>query len=132
MMKRNFGSFLRAKTHHGRMRDMMMKVLTHNLAVALVWVFYRALPTPLDNPDHAPSPMVSSHRRSDFSDTMMFVPPGTDTIAVPLKSLRWHFSAGAYVNAAGKWMLDPTFPLYITPAENGAKTNRFPVHPTKA
>ena len=42
MMKRNLGSFLRAKTHAGRMRDMMLKVLTHNLALALFWVFYRA------------------------------------------------------------------------------------------
>jgi hypothetical protein len=42
MMKRNFGSFLRARTHYGRMRDMMLKVLTHNLALALLWVFYRA------------------------------------------------------------------------------------------
>lgn len=42
MMKRNFGSFLRAKSHWGRMRDMMLKVITHNVALALVWVFYRA------------------------------------------------------------------------------------------
>jgi len=46
MMKRNFGSFLRARTHQGRMRDMMLKVLTHNLALALLWVFYRADPSP--------------------------------------------------------------------------------------
>jgi len=42
MMKRNLGSFLRAKTHPGRMRDMMLKVLTHNLAILLLRVFYRA------------------------------------------------------------------------------------------
>jgi hypothetical protein len=34
MIKRNFGSFLRARTHYGRMRDMMLKVLTHNIALA--------------------------------------------------------------------------------------------------
>ena len=57
MMKRNLGSFLRAKTHYGRMRDIMLKVLTHNLALALSWVFYRAgresfhrFPTPYPGP----------------------------------------------------------------------------------
>jgi hypothetical protein len=34
MIKRNLGSFLRARTHYGRMRDMMLKVLTHNVALA--------------------------------------------------------------------------------------------------
>jgi len=58
MMKRNFGSFLRAKTHQGRMRDMMLKVLAHNLALALLWVFYRALPT-LSRP---PTPFPPSGR----------------------------------------------------------------------
>jgi hypothetical protein len=43
MMKRNLGSFLRAKTHPGRMRDMMLKVLTHNLAILLLQVFFRAI-----------------------------------------------------------------------------------------
>jgi len=47
MIKRNFGPFLKAKTHHGRMRDLMLKVLTHNLALALAWVFYRAGHDPL-------------------------------------------------------------------------------------
>jgi hypothetical protein len=42
MMKRNFGAALRAKSHWGRMRDMLLKVVTHNVALALVWVFYRA------------------------------------------------------------------------------------------
>jgi len=55
MMKRNFGSFLRARTHQGRMRDMMLKVLTHNLALALLWVFYRAGREPLNAwRDHYP------------------------------------------------------------------------------
>jgi hypothetical protein len=34
MMKRNFGSALRARSHHGRRRDMLLKGLTHNLALA--------------------------------------------------------------------------------------------------
>jgi len=50
MMKRNFGSFSRARTHQGRMRDMMLKALTHNLALALLWVFYRADPSPFHVP----------------------------------------------------------------------------------
>jgi hypothetical protein len=42
MMKRNLGAALRAKTAHGRHRDMLLRVLTHNIALALLWVFYRA------------------------------------------------------------------------------------------
>jgi len=42
MMKRNFGAALRAKSHYGRCRDMLLKAVTHNVALALVWVFYRA------------------------------------------------------------------------------------------
>jgi len=41
-MKRNFGAALRAKSHYGRCRDMLLKAVTHNVALALVWVFYRA------------------------------------------------------------------------------------------
>jgi Transposase DDE domain len=53
MIKRNLGSFLRAKTHQGRMRDMMLKVLTHNVALALLWVFYRAVMSPFPVHDDA-------------------------------------------------------------------------------
>ena len=42
MLKRNLGSALAGKTHHGRRRDMLLRVLTHNLMLALLWVFYRA------------------------------------------------------------------------------------------
>jgi hypothetical protein len=42
MLKRNLGSALRARSVHGRRRDMFLRVLTHNIAIALVWVFYRA------------------------------------------------------------------------------------------
>jgi hypothetical protein len=42
MVKRNLGSALRAGTHWGRCRDLYLRVLTHNIALALLWVFYRA------------------------------------------------------------------------------------------
>jgi Transposase DDE domain len=42
MMKRNLGSALRARTHQGRCRDMILRVLTHNIMLALIEVFYRA------------------------------------------------------------------------------------------
>jgi hypothetical protein len=42
MMKRNLGSALRARSHWGRCRDMLLRVLTHNIALALSQVFYRA------------------------------------------------------------------------------------------
>jgi hypothetical protein len=42
MLKRNFGSALRARTRHGRRRDLRLRVLTHNIALALIEVFYRA------------------------------------------------------------------------------------------
>jgi hypothetical protein len=42
MLKRNFGSSLRGKSHWSRRRDMYLRVLTHNIALALFRVFYRA------------------------------------------------------------------------------------------
>jgi hypothetical protein len=45
MMKRNLGAALRARSHWGRNRDLYLRVLTHNIALALAWVFYRALLT---------------------------------------------------------------------------------------
>jgi hypothetical protein len=42
MLKRNLGSALRARTHWGRYRDLFLRALTHNIALALLWVFYRA------------------------------------------------------------------------------------------
>ena len=50
MLKRNFGSSLRGRSHWSRCRDMYLRVLTHNIALALLWVFYRALLTPLFPP----------------------------------------------------------------------------------
>ena len=47
MLKRNFGSALRARSHWGRCRDLYLRVLTHNIALALLWVFYRADTSPL-------------------------------------------------------------------------------------
>jgi hypothetical protein len=42
MLKRNLGAALRAKTVQGRCRDLLLRVLTHNIALALLQVFYRA------------------------------------------------------------------------------------------
>jgi hypothetical protein len=42
MLKRNFGSALRARDEWGRRRDLYLRVLTHNLAILLLWVFYKA------------------------------------------------------------------------------------------
>jgi hypothetical protein len=42
MLKRNLGSALRGRTYHSRRRDMILRSLTHNVALALLWVFYRA------------------------------------------------------------------------------------------
>ncbi len=46
MLKRNLGAALAGKTHHSRRRDMLLRVLAHNLMIALLWVFYRANVTP--------------------------------------------------------------------------------------
>jgi hypothetical protein len=42
MLKRNLGAALRGRSHPARMRDLHLRVLTHNLMLALLWVFYRA------------------------------------------------------------------------------------------
>lgn len=51
MLKRNFGACLRGRTYHSRRRDMLLMVLTHNIAIVLLvlggQVFYRAVVTPL-------------------------------------------------------------------------------------
>jgi IS5 family transposase len=44
MLKRNLGSALRARSHWGRCRDLFLRVVTHNIALALLWVFYTAGP----------------------------------------------------------------------------------------
>jgi hypothetical protein len=43
MLKRNLGAALSAKTYQGRCRELMLRVLTHNIMIALIGVFYRAL-----------------------------------------------------------------------------------------
>ena len=42
MLKRNLGAALRARSEHGRRRDLFLRVLTHNIALAILRVFYRA------------------------------------------------------------------------------------------
>jgi Transposase DDE domain len=50
MLKRNFGASLRARSHWGRNRDLFLRVLTHNIALALLQVFYRAWMSPFQPP----------------------------------------------------------------------------------
>jgi hypothetical protein len=54
MLKRNLGAALRARTYHGQRRDLLLRVLTHNIMLALLRVFYRATLMPfsfaLDGP----------------------------------------------------------------------------------
>jgi len=49
MIKRNFGSAVRARTYWSQCREMMLLVLTHNIAIILFVkeLFYRAYRTPL-------------------------------------------------------------------------------------
>jgi Transposase DDE domain len=49
MLKRNFGSALRARSHWGRNRDLYLRILTHNIALALLRVFYRAGQKPISS-----------------------------------------------------------------------------------
>ncbi len=42
MLKRNFGDALRGRSYQSRRRDMYLRALTHNIGLALLWVFYRA------------------------------------------------------------------------------------------
>jgi hypothetical protein len=53
MLKRNLGAALRARSRHGRRRDMLLRVLVHNIAIALLQVFYRALMTPFPSSEVA-------------------------------------------------------------------------------
>ena len=48
MIKRNFGSALRARRYWSQCREMMLLVLTHNIAIILLVkeLFYRAGQTP--------------------------------------------------------------------------------------
>jgi hypothetical protein len=49
MIKRNQGESLRSKTYWAQNREMMLKVLTHNIGIILLLreLFYRAYLTPL-------------------------------------------------------------------------------------
>ena len=47
LMKTRFNKkALRGRSHNSRCRDLYLRVLTHNIALALLQVFYRALTTP--------------------------------------------------------------------------------------
>jgi hypothetical protein len=47
MIKRRLGSALRARSYWSQCREIMLRVITHNvMIVARIWVFYRAFLTP--------------------------------------------------------------------------------------
>lgn len=43
MLTRNLGAALRGRSHQARQRDRLLRVLTHNITLIFVQVFYRAL-----------------------------------------------------------------------------------------
>ena len=47
MLKRNLGDCLRGKGQRSQHRDLYLRVLTHNIALALFQLFYRAIVSPL-------------------------------------------------------------------------------------
>ena len=48
MLKRNLGEALRGRSVRSRRRDLLLRALTHNVSLALLWVFYRAIHVPFD------------------------------------------------------------------------------------
>ncbi|HEX2972427.1 MAG TPA: transposase [Tepidisphaeraceae bacterium] len=42
MLKRNLGPALRGRSHHARQRDLLLRVLTHNITLIFLQLFYRA------------------------------------------------------------------------------------------
>ncbi len=42
MLKRNLGPALRGSSHQARQRDLFLRVLTHNITLMFLQVFYRA------------------------------------------------------------------------------------------
>jgi hypothetical protein len=76
MLKRNFGSALRARSYWGRNRDLYLRVLTHNIALALMRVFYRAGVTPYllslrllltNSGKESGSPLVNAESAAEFN-----------------------------------------------------------------
>ena len=43
MIKRNLGDWVRGLTYWSRCRELQLKVITHNIMIAYLWVFYRAV-----------------------------------------------------------------------------------------
>jgi hypothetical protein len=65
MLKRNLGSALRGRSHHARRRDMLLRVLTHNLMLVFIEVFYRARMSPFSSPPFSSPPFSSPGRAAD-------------------------------------------------------------------
>jgi hypothetical protein len=83
MTKRNLGATLGGKTHFPRMRDLYLHGLTHNIAIALLWLFYRA----------ATSPLVDSSRITEKS----YVPFSR---FVPFSQFEWRMPTASCSNGA--------------------------------
>ena len=60
MIKRCFGSALSAKTHHNRLRQLYLLVITHNVAILFADLFYTAEPSLYFAPKATPVPDTSS------------------------------------------------------------------------
>lgn len=56
MLKRRLGSAVSGRSYWSQCRDLLLRVLTHNVMIRYLEIFYRALPTPLlcveSQPDH--------------------------------------------------------------------------------
>ena len=55
MLKRNLGSALRARSHWGRCRDLFLRVLTHNIAIAFGWFSTEPVMSPYPSPPYPSS-----------------------------------------------------------------------------
>jgi hypothetical protein len=65
MIKRNLGSSLRGRSHWSRCRDLYLRLLTHNMAIALLRVFYRALPPPFDLQERPVQPNTANRAKEN-------------------------------------------------------------------
>ena len=71
MLKRNLGAALRGRTHHSRRHDLYLRALTHNIGLALSWVFYRATTTPLPWAERMPPEQRPQEKQSRNAFTSM-------------------------------------------------------------
>jgi hypothetical protein len=67
MLKRNFGPSLRGRSHWSRNRDLFLRVLTHNIALIFLRVFYRAVSTCFGRSKRSRSGKIFFRRRHQCS-----------------------------------------------------------------